>query len=116
MSANATRSTRSTQSAAAPSTAAARDDRDTPWKGASARHCPDLMAVYFPRAHAAIDGRRPHVLLQQELARAARHGGAEEWLFIPLEAQGGHHRPFAERLFTCTITASAPPSTPRRPR
>ena len=48
------------------------DDFDTPWKTALTRYLPEFMAFYFPDAYAAIDWRKPHRFLDQELAQLVR--------------------------------------------
>ncbi|MEF8729750.1 MAG: DUF4351 domain-containing protein [Accumulibacter sp.] len=93
------------------------DDYDTPWKDALTRYFPEFMAFYFPRAHAEIDWRQPHVFLDQELAQVvqdaqlgkrlvdclvqiATRDGGEQWVYIHVEVQGQQDADFAERLFT----------------
>lgn len=95
---------------------AASDDYDTPWKDAVTRYFPEFMSFYFPDAHAEIDWLRPYVFLEQELAqvvqdselgkrlvdklvRVAKHGGAEQWVFVHIDIQGSFDRDFAERVF-----------------
>jgi len=93
-----------------------RDDHDTPWKDALTRYFPEFIAFYFPAAYDQIDWQRPHAFLEQELAqvvrdadlgkrrvdklvRVAKHGGADEWVFVHIDVQGGFDKSFAERIF-----------------
>ena len=57
------------------------DDYDTPWKDAITRYFPEFMAFYF-------------------LVRVATLDGAEQWVYIHVEVQGGQDSDFGERLFT----------------
>ena len=92
------------------------DNYDTPWKEAVERYFPELMAFYFPAAHAQIDWDKEHVFLEQELAaiaqdaelgkryvdklvRVTRLNGQEDWIYIHLEIQGQAQTAFAERMF-----------------
>ncbi|MFL6672143.1 MAG: DUF4351 domain-containing protein [Massilia sp.] len=92
------------------------DAYDTPWKDAVTRYFPEFMAFYFHDAWLEIDWTRPYVFLEQELAqvvrdaklgarrvdklvRLARHGGAEEWVFVHIDVQGTYDKQFAERVF-----------------
>lgn len=93
------------------------DDYDTPWKEAVTRYFPEFMAFYFPDAHRQIDWQRGYEFLDQELAqvvkdaelgkrlidklvRVATLDGAEQWVYLHIEVQGGQDSDFGERLFT----------------
>jgi hypothetical protein len=93
------------------------DDYDTPWKEAVERYFEELLAFYFPKAHAQIDWTRPYRFLNQELAQVVQDAelgkrladrlvevsqrkGGEAWVYLHLEVQGQHETAFAERLFT----------------
>ncbi|WP_295426688.1 DUF4351 domain-containing protein [uncultured Thiodictyon sp.] len=92
------------------------DDYDTPWKDALEHHFPEFLAFYFPDAHAGIDWSRGYQFLDKELAQVTkdaelgkryvdklvavhRHDGAEDWVYIHIEIQGGHDSAFAKRMF-----------------
>ncbi|QVL46972.1 MAG: DUF4351 domain-containing protein [Thiocapsa sp.] len=98
------------------STAAARDDFDNPWKEMLEHAFPELMAFYFPDAHARIDWSREHVFLNTELRKIVRDAesgkriadalvrvtlldGTEQWVYLHLEVQGQHDSDFAQRMF-----------------
>jgi hypothetical protein len=58
------------------STAAENDDFDNPWKAMLEHAFPELMAFYFPDAHARIDWTCEHVFLNTELRKIVRVGQA----------------------------------------
>lgn len=97
------------------------DDYDTPWKTALERYLPELLAFYFPLAHAGIDWRRGWRFLDQELAQVVQDAelgrrwvdklvavhrlgavglDAEDWIYIHIEIQAGWDGGFPKRLFT----------------
>ncbi|MBK1633604.1 cytosolic protein [Thiohalocapsa halophila] len=93
------------------------DDYDNPWKTMLAHAFPELMAFYFPDAHARIDWTREHSFLDTELrqvvrdaelgkrdadalVRVTRQDGAEQWVYIHIEVQGQRDADFAKRMFT----------------
>ena len=98
-----------------------RDDYDTPWKTALERYLPEFLASYFPAAYAGIDWTHASRFLDNELAQVVQDAelgrryvdklvpvrlrdlgsdGAEEWVYIHVEIQGGHDSDFAKRMFT----------------
>jgi hypothetical protein len=98
------------------SVAAPHDDFDNPWKDMLEHAFPELIAFYFPDAHARIDWTREHLFLNTELRKIVRDAelgkrfadalvrvtlldGTEQWVYIHLEIQGQHDPDFAERMF-----------------
>jgi hypothetical protein len=98
------------------SAAAAKDDFDNPWKDMLKHAFPELMAFYFPAAHARIDWTREHVFLDTELRRIVRDAalgkriadalvrvtlldGSEQWVYLHIEIQGQCDPAFAQRMF-----------------
>lgn len=98
-----------------------RDDYDTPWKTALERYLPEFLAFYFPAAYAGIDWTHAPRFLDKELAQVVQDAelgkryvdklvavrlrgvgsdGAEEWVYIHVEIQGGHDSDFPKRMFT----------------
>ncbi len=92
------------------------DDYDSPWKGLIEQYFVDLLAWFFPKAHAGIDWARGYEFLDQELAQETRDAevgrrrvdklarvtgrdGAEDWVWVHIEVQGARQREFAERMF-----------------
>ncbi|MEW6220415.1 MAG: cytosolic protein [Thermodesulfobacteriota bacterium] len=93
------------------------DDYDTPWKEVLTRYFPELMAFFFPEAHASIDWSRGYDFLDKELrqvtrdaklgtrpadklARVWRHGDDEEvWVLVHPEIQGQSQAAFAKRMY-----------------
>jgi len=92
-------------------------DNDTPWKNALEHHFPEFLAFYFPDAYVEIDWRRGYQFLDKELAQVVqdaelgkrfvdklvcvhRQDGAEDWVYIHIEIQGGHDSAFPKRVFT----------------
>lgn len=94
----------------------AHDDFDNPWKEMLEHAFPELMAFYFPAAHARIDWRREHTFLNTELRQVVRDAelgqrvadalvrvtlrdGTEQWVYIHIEIQGQRDQDFAQRMF-----------------
>jgi hypothetical protein len=99
------------------SAAAENDDFDNPWKAMLEHAFPELMAFYFPEAHARIDWTCEHVFLNTELRQVVRDAelgkrvadalvrvtlldGSEQWVYLHLEVQGQRDPDFARRMFT----------------
>ena len=93
------------------------DDYDTPWKNIIETYFEELMAFFFPAAHADIDWSRPVEFLDKELqqvvrdaefgrryvdklAKVWRKDGAEQWVLAHLEVQGQYEAAFDERMYT----------------
>ncbi|MFO0965309.1 MAG: hypothetical protein U0793_06945 [Gemmataceae bacterium] len=96
------------------------DDFDSPWKDALQRYLPSFLALLFADIHADIDWTRGYEALDkefQQIARRAKVGkrladklfkvwlkdGAERWLLIHIEIQGGYERAFAQRMFDYNV-------------
>src|SRR5712692_8067749 len=92
------------------------DDYDSPWKEALETFLPDCLALFFPRAHDAIDWSQPHRFLDQELrqvqreaergrqvvdklVQVARLDGADAWVLVHIEVQSQAEADFSKRMF-----------------
>lgn len=92
------------------------DDYDGPWKEALEVYLPDIVAFFFPEAHAAIAWGRGYEWLDKELQLAAPdaergaqavdklvgvwlHDGEPAWLLLHLEVQSQYDRHFSRRMF-----------------
>jgi hypothetical protein len=97
-------------------TAAENDDFDNPWKAMLEHAFPELMAFYFPDAHARIDWTCEQVFLNTELRQVVRDAelgkrmadalvrvtlldGTAQWVYLHLEIQGQPDSDFARRMF-----------------
>lgn len=88
---------------------------------ARTRHFPEFVACYFPSAHAAIDGARPHVFLDEELGQLTRGAGLDMRLLDRLahvEVQGWaracRRDPSRRPRPQIRIAAHFPPCSPDR--
>jgi hypothetical protein len=95
----------------------AADEYDSPWKEAIEGAFPEFMEFFFPGIAACIDWGRGHEFLEQELrqivrdadtgrrhvdklVKVYRRDGAEDFVYIHLEIQGGNESAFGRRMFT----------------
>lgn len=90
-------------------------DFDGPWKEALDVYLPDILAFFFPDAHAEIDWAQDYRPLEQELQQIApdaagaqavdklvevrRRDGSDAWVLIHIEIQSQPDAAFAERMF-----------------
>ena len=93
------------------------DDFDSPWKNAIEWYFEEFIAFFFPAAHQGIDWTRPVEFLDKELQQVVRDAelgrryadklakvfkidGAEQWVYVHIEVQGGHETAFEQRVYT----------------
>lgn len=91
-------------------------EKDSTWKEALERYLEPFLALFFPTIHADIDWTRGHEWLNKELHKMMRKDeigervvdvlvkvwhkdGAERWLLIHIEVQGGYEAGFPRRMF-----------------
>lgn len=88
---------------------------DGPWKEALDTYLPDILAFFFPDAHAAIDWSQDYQPLDKELQQIAPDGGAgqavdklvqvrrrdgsDAWVLVHIEVQSQPDATFAVRMF-----------------
>ena len=93
------------------------DQYDSPWKEAIESAFPEFMEFFFPDIAALIDWSRGYEFLEQELrqivrdadtgqrrvdklVKVFRRDGAEDFVYLHLEIQGGSEAVFGKRMFT----------------
>jgi len=98
-------------------TDAGHDDFDNPWKAILEHAFPELLAFYFPAAHAQIDWTHAPEFLNTELRQVVRDAelgrrgadalvrvcardGSEHWIYLHIEIQSQSDSGFAQRMFT----------------